>query len=188
MDAAGALAYDPRGHFDFLVRGDMATDSLRYQIADGHGGSSEAVVTVTIVGRNDPPTAGVDIAIIPEDGPAIPIEVLANDDDIDTDDASKDLRVLAAEAASGAPVTFSRGFGEGITYNPAGRFETLDEGETGTDTITYTVADRRGGEFTGTVKVTIIGANDAPRALADLLMIDANTILQLPKAGGLAGE
>jgi VCBS repeat-containing protein len=157
MDAAGALAYDPRGHFDFLgigeefPRDDKETEGFKYRIEDGHGGSWEAEVTITIVGRNDPPTAVADFATVSEDGPSVSIDVLANDDDIDTDDGPMNLRVLAAEAASGAPVTFTKGFGAGITYDPAGRFDYLDEGETATDTITYRVADRRGGESIGTV-------------------------------------
>ena len=108
MDVAGALAYDPRGHFDYLPRDDTATDGFRYTIADGHGGSSEAVATITIVGRNDDPTAVADTATVAEDGredetddgldnpPPYDIDVLANDDDIDTDDGPRDLRVLAA--------------------------------------------------------------------------------------------
>ena len=49
----------------------------------------------------------------------------------------------------------------------------LGQGETATDTFTYVVDDVVGGRGTGLVTVTVGG-------VADLLMIDANTVLQLP--------
>ncbi len=185
MNVAGALAYDPRGQFDYLARDDTRQDGFEYTIADGHGGSSKADATITIVGRNDDPAAGADTATVSEDDPTIFIDVLANDDDVDDDDQPGNLRVLAVDAKPETAVTFSRGFGDGITYHLASRFDWLDQGQSEIDVITYTVWDRKGGYAIGTVTINITGVNDAPRAVDDLLMIDANTVLQLPRVGGL---
>jgi VCBS repeat-containing protein len=92
LNADGSITYDPRGHFDYLPRDDAAQDKFYYWIADGDGESRKAEATITIVGRNDPPTTVADIATVSEDGPAIFIDVLANDDDIDTDDGPMNLR------------------------------------------------------------------------------------------------
>ncbi len=48
------------------------------------------------------------------------------------------------------------------SYDPAGAFEYLAEGETATDTFSYTVQDDAGNETTTTVTVTVTGANDGP--------------------------
>ena len=45
----------------------------------------------------------------------------------------------------------------------------LAEGETATDSFTYTVTDDHGGQSTATALVTVIGANDAPVARDDVL-------------------
>ena len=47
-------------------------------------------------------------------------------------------------------------------YDPGGRFEWLAEGETATDTFTYTVTDEHGAQAVATATVEITGENDAP--------------------------
>src|SRR5207237_670351 len=50
--------YDPNGLFTSLGVGQSATDSFKYTVSDGHGGTSnQATVTVTVNGLNDPPVA-----------------------------------------------------------------------------------------------------------------------------------
>ena len=67
---------------------------------------------------------------------------------------------------------FSERPGAGLGYAPAGRFEYVGLGETAIDTITYTAEDRHGARATGTVAVTVIGANDAPTATNDQASTD----------------
>ena len=50
-------------------------------------------MTVTVVGANDAPTAVADEATVQEDGPAVTIDVLAND----TDPGSDSKTVLAVD-------------------------------------------------------------------------------------------
>ena len=63
----GMFSYNPNGQFDSLAPGESSTDSFSYTINDGHGQSSIANVTITVLGKNetltvtlfaDDPTAG----------------------------------------------------------------------------------------------------------------------------------
>ena len=49
------MTYDPNGQFGYLASGELATDSFSYTIDDGDGGTSTAVVTITVIGANDAP-------------------------------------------------------------------------------------------------------------------------------------
>ena len=133
-----------------------------------------------IEGRNDAPIALADLDAVGEDEAPIITDVLANDDDVDTDDDHTSLRVVEAHSASGADVQFSGLAGAEISYDPAGRFEYLAVGETAIDTITYTVEDRHGARATSTLEVTVRGANDAPTANGDNASIDEDSTLALP--------
>jgi large repetitive protein len=130
------------------------SDTFTYTISDGHGGSATATVDVTITPVNDAPNAGADAATVVEDqGAATTITVLANDDDVDGDS----LTITAAGGATRGAVSFTA---TGVGYKPnANAF--------GSDTVTYTVADGRGGTATGSIAITILPVNDNPNAVND---------------------
>ena len=52
----GTFDYDPDGQLDSLGSGEQGTDTFRYTISDGLGGTDQATVTITITGLNDAPT------------------------------------------------------------------------------------------------------------------------------------
>jgi len=52
--------------------------------------------------------------------------------------------------------------GDSVTYDPNGQFQSLADGETATDTFSYTISDGKGGTSTATVTVTIHGQTDLP--------------------------
>ena len=174
LSADGALNYDPRVGFNRLAAGETASDAFRYQVSDDHGGFAEAIVTVRIEGRNDAPVAAADTASI-EAGAVLGIAVLANDDDPDSDDGPASLRIVAAQAASGADVSFAGQPGAGLVYDTAVRFRALGAGETATDNVTYTVEDRHGARSSATVTVTVRGVNDLPVAAADAAVANEDT-------------
>ena len=163
----GIIAYDPRGRFDRLAEGEIASDTFRYEVASDNGSTTLGTVRVTVTGRNDAPTAVADFEAVVANADHMTLDVLANDDDVDSDDSRTTLRIVAAEAASGAEVTFSGQPGAGIVYRPDGRFASLGIGEAADDTITYTVVDRHGTPSTATVTIKITGVNDAPLAHDD---------------------
>ncbi len=55
MHADGSYTYDTNHAFDSLNTGDMATDSFQYTVADGHGGSATALVSLCVDGVSPPP-------------------------------------------------------------------------------------------------------------------------------------
>ncbi|MFG5383632.1 Ig-like domain-containing protein, partial [Yoonia sp. R2-816] len=86
--------------------------------------------------------------------------LLANDSDIDGDA----LTVTDVSATSTHGATLTLNTGGTISYDPTGAeaVQALAEGQTLTDTFTYTVSDGHGGESTATVSVVVHGTNDAP--------------------------
>ncbi|MHA7774967.1 ExeM/NucH family extracellular endonuclease [Roseibium sp. M-1] len=120
---------------------------------------AEEDYTLYLDGRNNQVLAQDDVAATDEDT-ALTLaaaDLLANDTDFDGDM----LTVTGGDAVSalGAAITFADGQ---IVYSPAGSFDALKEGESVTDSFTYTVDDGRGGATTATVFVTVTGTNDAP--------------------------
>ena len=73
--------------------GETATDSFTYTMKDGSGATSTATVTVTIVGANDGADGGRRPGDAQQEGPAVAIDVLANDTDPDANDSKTVLAV-----------------------------------------------------------------------------------------------
>lgn len=158
-DNGGDVTYAPNGAFDALDAGETATDTFDYVVSDGKGGTDTATVTVTVTGVaavNAPPVAADDEDSVGEDSGGVTIEVLGNDTDADGDP----LSVTALDTA-GTDGTVTNN-GTDVGYDPDGAFDSLSVGESTTDTFGYTVSDGHGGTDTGTVTVTVTGANDAP--------------------------
>jgi VCBS repeat-containing protein len=123
-------------------------------LSDG-GSATSATRTFTVEFPNTPPIANDDAAEANEDGPAIIIDVLANDTD---PDASDTLTVQSIDTTGTSGLVTNNG--TNVTYDPNGQFESLNDGETATDTFTYTISDGSGGTDTATVTVTITGVTD----------------------------
>ncbi|MBE0534753.1 MAG: tandem-95 repeat protein, partial [Phycisphaerae bacterium] len=113
-------------------------DTFTYTVGDGNGGTSEAVVTVTVINVNDVPVANDDEAEMLQGGSII-IDVLANDTDADSDE----LTVTGVSSpASGSAVINIDGT---VTYTPRSGFA-------GQDAFTYDVTD---GVLSATATVTV---------------------------------
>jgi VCBS repeat-containing protein len=181
--SGNTISYDPRGSFDFLAEGQTGTDIFSYVVGDANGGTDEAEVTISVVGRNDAPSAQEDRVTVEEGASSLALDVLANDDDVDSDDDRGTLRIVAASAAAtGAVVAFSGMAGAGLlVYRPSnsGSFAGLGEGETAIDTISYTIVDSHGAEAKGLASVTVVGRNDAPMAGGDQGSTDEDTAISL---------
>lgn len=67
----------------------------------------------------------------------------------------------------------------GFIYDPGAAFDYLAEGETATDTFTYTIVDESGLTSTATVTVTITGVNDPPTANDDVATTDEDTSINI---------
>ncbi|MFO1152087.1 MAG: Ig-like domain-containing protein [Rhodospirillales bacterium] len=184
------ITYDPVGAFAGLAQDESATDHFRYRVSDGNGGEADAWASVTVTGLNDAPQARLDHFSATEDMLGSVFDVLVNDDDVDSDDDASTLRIIDARSTSGAHVSFD-GYGGGKIYYDASSlasYQALGAGETATDTITYTIADRWYGTpghaasattGTGQAIVTIQGINDLPVSLDDQAATNENSPIYL---------
>lgn len=148
-----------------------------YQDADDPADSSTSTTTVqsTAPPPNQSPVAGNDhFATTQNNTLMVPVAgVLGNDTD---PDAGQTLSVIAVNGSSlnvGATITLSSGArlrvnGNGsLVYIPNHAFDSLAQGETVTDSFSYTVSDGNSGFATATVTISIIGANDAPSIVSN---------------------
>jgi hypothetical protein len=138
----GTVRYTP----DANVTGE---DTFTYTVlTDGAPGSDTGTVHVTILPVNDAPVAVDDTATVAEGAGPTPIDVLANDTDVDGDT----LAVTSAEVAEHGVVGVSSG---AVTYAP-------DAGFVGTDGFTYTAGDGHGGTSRASVQVTVLPDTTPP--------------------------
>lgn len=109
------------------------------------GNNTSNAIAITITGPNDDPVAGADTVTVNYETPT-KIDVLANDSDPNGDKLS--FVVQNDEFHKPRHGVATRNSDNTITYTP-------DEGFVGTDTITYTLSDGKGGEVDGIVSVTV---------------------------------
>ena len=171
LNSDGTFVYDPNDQFESVAVGETATDSFTYTIDNGNGETDNATVTVTIDGVNDAVVAADDTASTDEDTAFTTGSVFANDNDVDTNDT---LTISDVDITGTTGIVTDNGDGT-FTYDPNGAFETLSDGDTATDSFTYTVSDGNGSTDTATVTVTINGINDAPVAVDDTDTTDEDT-------------
>jgi hypothetical protein len=137
-------------------------DSFTYTIEDTEGRQSDATVSVTITPANDDPVAVDDAIEVELNAGIAPVDVLANDTDVDGDE----LSVESATQSDHGSVVLNGGV---VRYWP-------DTGYTGTDSFNYTIEDGYGGSDTATVTVTVTSAaNEGPVATDDVLDTDEDT-------------
>ena len=138
-------------------------DTFTYTVlTDGAAGSDTGTVHVTILPVNDPPVAVDDTATVAEGAGPTPVDVLANDTDVDGDV----LAVTAAEGAAHGVLTVADG---ALTYAPASGF-------VGTDSFTYTAGDGHGGTSHASVTVTVLPDATAPVVTAPVATLGSAAI------------
>ena len=153
---------------------------MTFTVTDNTALSDSATRNVAVAGVNDPPTAVDDSGTTDEDTPlsvAAP-GVLANDTDVDPGDtktvvALNGTGTLTQTLPSGASVTINA---NGLySYNPLSAFQGLSNGQTASDSFTYTMQDGAGAQDSATVNITVNGISDAPTAVADSFDAIGNT-------------
>ncbi len=190
MQANGTFDYNPNGVFNHLGSSETGTDSFTYRISDGNGGFSNAVVTISLTGTDDPlvlsglsdGVGGTDASVEESDlptgsTPAGTGETATGTFTISAPDGLTSLSVggttisAAALAASGTtPITIATTNGA-ITingYNAA----------TGTVSYSYTLAssaNHSGGTVTDGIGLilTDVDGNSQSATLAILVLDDA---------------
>ncbi|MCF6776440.1 VCBS domain-containing protein [Thiotrichales bacterium 19X7-9] len=153
-----------------LGDGNTLTDTITVTSDDG----TTQDIIITITGTNDAPVAVVDTATTSENT-SLPIEVLANDTDIDTGD------ILSIESASiigsnNGSVTI---IDNELVFNPGFDFDDLAVNESRNITINYTIEDNNGAQSTASVTVTVTGTNDTPTAVIDTTTTTADSSITI---------
>ena len=136
----GTITFTPKADFN-------GTATIAYTISDGSGGTASATATVIVAPVNDPPVAVADRAATNEGVPVV-INVLSNDRDVEGDR----LSVVGATAPNGTVTILPDGT---VRYTP-------NPGFFGTDTLTYTISDGKGGFATSTAAVVVTRVNTPP--------------------------
>ena len=152
------VAYSP--HPDF-----HGSDTFRYTVSDGQGGTDTAAVLVRVAPVNDAPLAQDDSGATDEDV-SIVLSVLVND----TDPEGDPLIVRSVTQPDHGVVSIE---GSYITYAPDADFH-------GSDTFSYSLSDGQGGIDTATVRITVAPVNDAPLAQDDSGTTDEDVSVVIP--------
>ncbi len=159
-DDGKSLIFNPGTAYDYLSAGETATATLTYTMRNAWGTWDSAEITLTIVGENDGPAAQDVTGSVSEDGSTMVTALFTDPDAGDSHTFSVDDTATIGNVINNGDGTF--------TYDAAGAFDSLAEGETATDSFTYTVDDGHGGTDTATASITITGVNDAAVIGGDL--------------------
>ncbi len=176
--ADGTFTFDPNGDFEFLAQIQTRSTGISYTIDDGTGLTSTAVASVVVTGVNDAPIASAD-DFTTNSVTELVGNVIFDDNglgvDSDPDGPVSVTSVNGVKANVGLAVAGSNGGifiiipSGGIIFRPNGDFSGLLPGQTGTTSVTYTIADAFGEASTATVTVTVLDGttNIDPIARAD---------------------
>jgi VCBS repeat-containing protein len=132
--------------------------TISFQVNDGRSVDNLSNVesrTVTVA-PNPPPTAA-NLTGTTDKHTAVTIGVLGDASDPDGDTLS-----VASVDTTGTTGKVTINPNGTITYDPNGQFESLNEGQSATDTFTYKVSDGFHDSSSATVTITIMGSNDPP--------------------------
>ncbi len=167
---------------DHLAEGETATEKFTVTIDDGHGGTVDQLVTITIHGTNEAPTIDGEATdatgSVTEDAthPDLTTNGTIAFNDVDLIDVHAatvtpdDGNTLGgtltlgavSESASTEPGTV------GWTYTvPDSVTDHLAEGETATEKFTVTIDDGHGGTVDQLVTITIHGTNEDPTIVGE---------------------
>ncbi|TCP09099.1 VCBS domain-containing protein, partial [Caldimonas thermodepolymerans] len=177
-----------------LTKGQTVTLEYQVQVSDGHGGTAQQTVTITIQGTNDAPEVNPESATVKESGvsggntaepgtPSADGNVLSNDSDPD-DGETATLQVVEAglEGDPASAVTAGGTQLAGVygtltihldgtyTYtldNTSNATQALAQGASATERFTYVVEDAQGERVSSTLTVTVNGTNDQPEIVVE---------------------
>jgi VCBS repeat-containing protein len=157
------------------------TDTLRsieqlYFVADDY--------TADLTGQNNAVLARDDVAAAAADMATVLAGLSDNDFDFDGD--TLQITAIDTSALTGTATLNPDGT---ISYDAAGAFDDLAEGEVATTTLSYTVTDGRGSVDTATVTITVTGVNDAPTLdLSDVMVFENSTAVLTAVGADVDGD
>ncbi len=195
LQSDGSYTYTPGAQAQALKPTQSVNDVFTYAVSDNKGGTSTTTITINICGENDPPVAKPDARVVCEDdvlndGQAILGNVRGDIADMDPENDTLtmiDVRSGSVANVGGAPNNMNAVTGACGTitvsengnyiYRPNQAAQALSEGETVTDTFTYTVRDSAGLTSSSTITINVCGQNDAPTAQDDKRAVTPTSVL-----------
>ncbi|MDQ0027475.1 VCBS repeat-containing protein [Variovorax paradoxus] len=147
----------------YLAQGQTATETFTVSINDGHGGTVNQQITVTVTGTNDVPViGGVASGAVSEDGSTPNLSTSGALTIADVDQGQSNFTPQASTAGSNGYGSFTLAADGSWTYianNGQGAIQQLGAGESISDSFTAVSSD---GTASRVVTVTITGTNDVP--------------------------
>lgn len=193
LNANGTLTFSPALNYN-------GSPSFSYTVSDGTL-TSTATVNGTVSAINDAPVAAADTGALSE-GATLNVAasgVLANDSDVDAGD-TKAVSAVAFGATPGTVGSVLTGTYGTLTLNADGSYSyqatqpastALAQGQTATESFSYTMVDSAGAASTSTLTFTITGINSAPVGAPDTNTVSEDTPLVVaasPTTGLLAND
>ncbi len=154
INSNGNYTFNPGTAFDDLAVGQTRTTSVTYLATDSQGGTSSAVLVVTVVGTNDAPTSTAIAAQTSADAQTVSLNVAGSFSDPDTTDL---LTFAASGLPSGLSINTTTGLISGTIANNAS--------VTSPYSVTVTATDNHGATTSQTFAWTV--TNPGPTAVAD---------------------
>ena len=169
--AHGSLTINSDGTFTYTPEaGYIGSDSFTYQVCDNGTPvkCATATVTINVIAVNDAPDAVADIATVNEDEVLNGTSLLANDTDVE----GNTLSISTTPVSNPSHGTVTINSNGTYIYTPEANFN-------GTDSFTYQVCDNGVPSecSTGTVTITVVAVNDAPNAVADIVNVNEDGVL-----------
>ncbi len=155
---SGTIVYTPAG---------TGVYTFTYAVCDDAALCDTAIVTVTVLPPNDPPTATDDSAGVAEDG-VVDVAVTANDTDPEGSLDPASLVIVSGPAAGTALVV-----GDLVRYRPVADFF-------GSDSLVYEICDTVPLCDQATVSITVTPVNDPPVAVDDQATTEKGVAVTIP--------
>ncbi|KAI9549349.1 hypothetical protein GHT06_003715 [Daphnia sinensis] len=192
IPGVGTIVVNANGEFTFIpaLNYNGNVPDIFYTISDGNGGSSTALIDITVAAVNDAPLAADDISTT-NAAQNVSANVLTNDSDLESNTLSVTQFTVAGITdiftASTSPVTIP-GVGT-FSMNTNGVFifvpseDVNGDGTIGDNfsgdvpIITYTISDGNGGTDTATLDIYVAPVNRDPFAVNDTKSLDEDNIL-----------
>ncbi|MEL7355615.1 MAG: LamG-like jellyroll fold domain-containing protein [Cyanobacteria bacterium J06560_6] len=164
IDSMIAVDADGDGDLDLIRNVDRAQHETTQRLVYYENTSSATVDDSTVVTPAHPIYAGEDSGTTTENA-LLTLNPLGNDtgEDGTTSTGLSITQVNGNDITVDTPITLDSGAqltvnaDNTFAYNPNGQFESLNQGETGSDSFTYTISDAQGSTSTATVNVTVEG-------------------------------
>ncbi|NNE51178.1 MAG: tandem-95 repeat protein, partial [Sulfitobacter sp.] len=172
--SGSTLTFFTDGDFDDLAEGAERIVTLQIRVTDPAGGTDTASMSVTVTGENDAPVirdtsiiTGTVIEPVGTDGPPVTVSGTLGYDDPDAAtpmSGTWDINPLASPLGD---VSIDQSSGQWTYVLDKAEADSLNAGETRTETFVAKITDAQGASDTETVTITIEGTNDAPTLETD---------------------